>query len=194
MANNNTSDYKIILIDSSNVFYTNNNTNNFDFYINFNEPLKDVYKIKILYDAISFTTSKLHTNADLVDNLDNIYINLNDYDRVRSYLINPTQNTITNLQYFDSIMIDTNKVKAINQIDETTMFNDFNENEGDYEFHHTVEAEEFPRIAARFGLNPKDPILRIVQQITDMGKGQELERALTKQEIKNELWTWLNTP
>ena len=69
-----------------------------------------------------------------------------------------------------------------------------NENEGDYEFNHTVEPEEFPLIASRFGLNPKDPILRIVQQITDMGRGQELERALTKQEIKNELWTWLNTP
>ena len=67
-------------------------------------------------------------------------------------------------------------------------------NEGDYEFHHTVEPEEFPQIANRFGLNPKDSILLVVQQITDMGKGQELERALTKQEIKNELWTWLNTP
>ena len=69
-----------------------------------------------------------------------------------------------------------------------------NENEGDYEFNHTVEPEEFPRIAIRFGLNPKNLIMRIVQQITDMGKGQELERALSKQEIKNELWTWLNTP
>ena len=68
------------------------------------------------------------------------------------------------------------------------------ENEGDYEFHHTVEPEEFPQSATRFGLNPKDPILLVVQQITDMGKGQELERALTKQELKNELWTWLNTP
>ena len=69
-----------------------------------------------------------------------------------------------------------------------------NKNEGDYEFNHTVDPQEFPGIAGRFGLNPKDPILRIVQQITDMGRGQELERALTKQEIKNELWTWLNTP
>ena len=67
-------------------------------------------------------------------------------------------------------------------------------NEGDYEFHHTVEPEEFPQIANRFGLNPKDPILLIIQQITDMGRGQELERALTDQEIKNELWTWLSTP
>ncbi len=69
-----------------------------------------------------------------------------------------------------------------------------NENEGDYEFNHTVEPEEFPQIAKRFGLNPKDPILSLIQQITDMGKGQELERALTKEEIKNKLWTWLGTP
>ncbi len=69
-----------------------------------------------------------------------------------------------------------------------------NENEGDYEFNHTVDLKEFPQIANKFGLNPKDPILLVVQQITDLGKGQELERALTKQEIKNELWTWLNTP
>ena len=69
-----------------------------------------------------------------------------------------------------------------------------NINEGDYEFNHTVDPEEFPGIASRFGLNPQDQILLIVQQITDMGRGQELERALTKQEIKNELWTWLNTP
>ena len=144
MANNNTSDYKIILIDSSNVFYTNNDTSKFDFYINFNEPLKDVYKIKILYDAVSFTTIDLHTSANLVDNLDNIYINLNDYDRVRSYLINPNTKNVTNLQYFDSIMIDTNKVKAINHIDETTMFNDFNENEGDYYLNPVVS--QFNRI------------------------------------------------
>jgi len=49
------------------------------------------------------------------------------------------------------------------------------ENEGDYEFNHTVEPEEFPRIARRFGLNPKDTILRLIQQITEMGKGRTVE-------------------
>ena len=68
------------------------------------------------------------------------------------------------------------------------------EDEGDYEFNHTVDPQEFESIARKFGLNPKDPILTIIQQITDVGRGQELERALTKNEIKNELWTWLNTP
>jgi hypothetical protein len=44
-----------------------------------------------------------------------------------------------------------------------------------------------------FGLNPKDPILTNIQTITDTGRGYELEQALSKNKIKNELWTWLNT-
>jgi hypothetical protein len=69
-----------------------------------------------------------------------------------------------------------------------------NENEGDYEFNHTVEPEEFAFIASMFRLNPKDPILANIQTITDTGRGYELEQALSKNKIKNELWTWLNTP
>jgi hypothetical protein len=69
-----------------------------------------------------------------------------------------------------------------------------NENEGDYEFNYTVEPEEFPKIAKKFGLNPEDPILNMVQQITDMGKGEELSRALSEEEIKRKLWSWLSTP
>ena len=69
-----------------------------------------------------------------------------------------------------------------------------NENEGDYEFNHTVEPEEFAFIADIFGLSPKESILTNIQKITDSGRGEELEQALTKNKIKNELWTWLNTP
>ena len=69
-----------------------------------------------------------------------------------------------------------------------------NEKEGDYEFNHTVEPEEFGFIVAMFNLNPRDPILTNIQKITDTGRGEELERALTKNKIKNQLWTWLNTP
>jgi len=69
-----------------------------------------------------------------------------------------------------------------------------NENEGDYEFNYTVEPEEFPIIANKFGLNPEDPILKVVQQITEMGKGEELSRALSEEEIKRKLWSWLSTP
>jgi hypothetical protein len=62
----------------------------------------------------------------------------------------------------------------------------------DYEFKHTVAREEFPFIAAKFGLRQDQPILWIIQQISDGGRGQELERALTLNEIKNELWTWVS--
>ena len=140
MANNNTSDYKIILIDSSNVVYNNDN-NNFDFHINFHESLKDVYKIKILYDAVSFTTDTLRDNTV---NLDIIYVDLNSYDRIISYIINPITKAQNYLSYFDSIMIDKNKVKLNTGFNDTTMFNDFNENEGD--FYLNPVASQFNRI------------------------------------------------
>ena len=120
--------YKIILIDSSNVIY-NGDSNIYDFHIRLSDNIRDVYKIKVLYDAISFQTSNL-LDASKTQNLDNIYINLNDYDRVKSSIT--TNNEIINIRAFDSIMIDFNKIKAVNNVNETTMYNDFNENEGDF--------------------------------------------------------------
>ena len=60
-----------------------------------------------------------------------------------------------------------------------------NENEGDYEFNHTVKPEEFTSIARKLGLDPGNHILTNIKRINDSGRGQELERALTKNEIKN---------
>jgi hypothetical protein len=116
-------DYKIIIIDTSNVIY-NGDTNNFNFHLNLSEPLKDVYKIKLLYDALSITTSTLLASFN---NLDNIYINCNDYDRVRTTIGNNIS-----ISYFDSIMVDLNKIKNNTGSLKTTMYNDFNENEGDF--------------------------------------------------------------
>lgn len=65
--------------------------------------------------------------------------------------------------------------------------------EGDYEYIHTVGPEDFPSIAKRFGLDPAANILENIQKITDLGQGPELKKALTDNEIKNELWTWLGT-
>ena len=121
--------YKIILIDTDNVLY-NGNSNNYDFHIRLNDNIRDVYKIKLLYDAVSFPTANL-TNPSKTTNLDNIYINLNDYDRLKSAII-INNNSITPNKYFDSIMIDFNKIKSVSGVDYTTMYNDFNENEGDF--------------------------------------------------------------
>jgi hypothetical protein len=66
------------------------------------------------------------------------------------------------------------------------------ENEGDYEFNHTVEPEEFSKIAQRFGLDPATPILENLKQISAIGRGQEFQDLLTNKEIPNEFWSWLN--
>ncbi len=67
------------------------------------------------------------------------------------------------------------------------------ENEGDYEFNHKVEPDEFLKIAQRFGLDPTTPILEIVKQISAGGRGQEFKDLLTNKEIPNEFWSWLSS-
>ena len=66
------------------------------------------------------------------------------------------------------------------------------DNEGDYEFNHTVESEEFSKIAQRFGLDPAAPILENLEQVSAIGRGQEFQDLLTNKEILNEFWSWLN--
>jgi hypothetical protein len=66
------------------------------------------------------------------------------------------------------------------------------DNDGDYEFNHTVEPEEFANISERFGLDPATPILENLKQISVAGRGQEFQDLLTHQIIPNEFWSWLN--
>ena len=124
-------EYKIIIIDSENAHYVKNNANVYDFYIDILEPLRDVYKIKVLYDGLSIVNSNLFDNNNLsIKNLDTVYITLNDYSRIKTTIINNDNNI--DLSYFDSITIDLNKIKNNLNVGETTMFNDFNVNEADY--------------------------------------------------------------
>ncbi len=63
-------------------------------------------------------------------------------------------------------------------------------NEGDYEFIHTVKPADFPAIAAKFGLDPNQEILTLIQENSNLGHGEELKSVLTDKEIKNEFWSW----
>jgi len=67
------------------------------------------------------------------------------------------------------------------------------DNEGDYEFNHTVEPEDFPKIIQRFGLDPATPILENLKLISATGRGQEFKDLLTNKEIPNEFWSWLSS-
>jgi hypothetical protein len=120
-------DYKIILIDSSNANFTSS-TNNYSFYVNLTEPLRDVFQIKIIYSALSIPASVL-SNTSLITNLDSVFIDLNNYNRLTTVL-KKSQGITTNISYFDSIIIDTTNDSKIQGM--TTLYNDFNSSENIY--------------------------------------------------------------
>jgi len=101
-------DYKIIIIDSSNAVF--NIANTFDFYVNLDEPLRNVYKINI----ITILADIPQASSNFYSPLDSIYVNINDYNR----LISKKDNN--NLYYFDSIIIE----NSINS--RITIKNDYN--------------------------------------------------------------------
>lgn len=124
-------EYRIIIIDSENAKYTNDN-NVYSFSINLIHPLRDVYKIKVLHAAISIVNSNMLPSATaIIKNLDPIYIDINNYNRTTSGIIK--NGDINYVSYYDSIIVDTNKIVPSASLTEyTTMFNNFNENEGDF--------------------------------------------------------------
>ena len=60
----------------------------------------------------------------------------------------------------------------------------------DYEVIQTVSPEEFPNIARMFDLDPTLDVLTMAQQISDMGRGEELKEALNDKKINCDLFTW----
>jgi hypothetical protein len=124
-------EYKIIIIDSENASYTNN-INTYSFSVNLIQPLRDVYKIKVLHAAVSIVNSNMLPSASApIKNLDPIYIDINRYDRTNSAI--KSGDDFNYLLYYDSIIIDTNKIiQPSSSAEYTTMFNNFNENEGDF--------------------------------------------------------------
>jgi len=121
-------EYRVVIIDSANAIF--NDSNIYSFYVNLMQPLRDVYKIKILHAAVSIVNSNMGPGHP-INNLDPIYIDLNNYNRTTGAI--NTANGINYVSYYDSIIIDTNKIyPAAIASDYTTMFNNFNENEGAY--------------------------------------------------------------
>lgn len=107
-------DYKIITIDSYNVNF--NNLNYYDFYMNLDEPLRNVYKINIITILVDVPL----TASTYFSPLDPIYINLNDYNRLIS------KKDDDNLYYFDSLIIENLITSRI------TIKNDYNTNDNIY--------------------------------------------------------------
>jgi len=103
-------DYKIITLDSDYSTYLNNNI--CDFYINLDEPLRNVFKINIITILLNIpNNSTLKTPV-----LNEIYINLNNYNRLIAK---------NNINAFDSIIIE-NQILDNTSTNNTTIKNDYN--------------------------------------------------------------------
>lgn len=108
-------DHKIIVIDSINAIFPT--TGVCDFYINLDEPLRNVYKIKILASLVN-----IKNNSSINADLESIYIDLNNYNRIVAKGSNNN-----NIYYFDSLIIE-NAVNTGN----STIKNDYNNADIEY--------------------------------------------------------------
>ena len=92
---NNTNEYdkQVIFLDSKNGTYNNNNS--FDFYIKFEDPIKNISNVKIIDASLILKSSESRT----LNNDDIYYIELNEYHRTFSYIKDKNMT----FKYFDNI-------------------------------------------------------------------------------------------
>jgi hypothetical protein len=108
----NTKDYdKIIMyINSKNGIFQNDD---FNFYINIDEPIKNIACIKL-------TNIQVISNTEY-DHDDIFYIELNNYDRVVSYIKN-ADNDFNVIKYFDNVQY-TGEVLALSKYSSSVSYN-----------------------------------------------------------------------
>jgi len=113
-------DYKIIVIDS--LTSKKSSDGNCDFYIDLDEPLRNVYKLKIIANLIN-----IKPGSSINSNLESIYIDLNNYTRLISKYASDDITKTNNIYYFDSLIVENSSV-GTNQ----TIKNDYNNADIEY--------------------------------------------------------------
>lgn len=135
-------DYKIITIDSDYSYYLNSNY--CDFYINLDEPLRNVYKLNLITILLN-----IPNNSSLKTPLNQININLNNYNRLISKNNTIIDNKRSNINVFDSIIVE-NQIIDNTASNNTTIKNDYNTSD------------------SIFYLNPLEPqLIRFSIKLTD---------------------------
>jgi hypothetical protein len=96
-------DKKIIIIDSSKCHFNNSS---FDFYLDLITPIKDVLFFKTISSSITLKDFNGKINNVDINDFDNVYVWINDYNRLISNNNNVNDNIF---EYFDYITIDKSK-------------------------------------------------------------------------------------
>lgn len=149
---NNTTEYdkQIICLDSNDGTY--NTTNIFDFYINFENPIKNISSVKII-DAEIILKSKTLNYDDV------FYIELNDYHRVLRYI----KSKDATFKYFDSIPFDKGYYKTTDDFNKFKIFYSLSSsNWTDPTLHILNPIEHNVR---RFNIKIKDKNLNILNKL-----------------------------
>ena len=107
-------DYKIIVIDSSCSRFISSNV--YDFYIDLDEPLRNVFKLNVITVLVNIINTGIFTNS-----LESIFIDLNNYRRLISKNTISNDSQSNNNYYFDSIIIETGSSSG-----SSTIKNDYN--------------------------------------------------------------------
>jgi len=93
----------IIFIDTDNASY--NDQTYLNFYVDILQPIKNAMYIKIIKSSISLNPTTTLSNSTVNDN-DPVYIVLNDYKRVVSFIRDTPSSEGNLFHYFDKIDID----------------------------------------------------------------------------------------
>jgi hypothetical protein len=97
--------YKIISIDSVTCSYPNPNI--CEFYVNLDEPLRNVFRINIITLLLNINNSStIISSGDSSGNLESIYVDLNSYHRLISKGALESNGERNNIYFFDSLVIE----------------------------------------------------------------------------------------
>ena len=152
-------EYKIITIDTDTATFTN--ITNCEFYITLDEPLRNVYKINLITMLLN-----IPNNSSLKIPLNQIYVNLNNYNRLISKNYNIFDGKRSNINVFDSIIVE-------DQIVDNTSSN------------NTTLKNEYNNADSIYYLNPIEPqLMRFSLKLTDKYNNNILKSDINRFIIK----------
>lgn len=120
-------DYKIITIDS---LASTSNANLCQYYIDLDEPLRNVVRINIITMLLNINNnSSIITSGGSSGNLESIYVDLNNYNRLISKGGIDSTGKRSNIYFFDSLIVEKADTTSGGNM---TIKNDYNTTDSKY--------------------------------------------------------------
>jgi len=142
----------IIFIDTDNALY--NDSTYLDFYVDILQPIKNVVYVKIIQSSITIDHNIILSEGAINDN-DPIYIMMNDYKRISSFIRDTPTSEGNLFKFFDMINIDLTKTYHLTKNFNITNLPTLLTYKNEYP-NHTFDAND----TSVYLLNPIEPNLK----------------------------------